>query len=50
VNVLVDNAPVLRVFQRYGWVLAVPTEDFSVASTEISAIGGMPGWIAASAG
>ena len=30
----------LCVLQRYGWVLAAPTEDFSVAFLEISAIGG----------
>jgi hypothetical protein len=40
----------LRLLQRYGWVLAAPTEDFSVAFLEISAAGGMPGWPAGSAG
>jgi hypothetical protein len=50
VVLLLDNTPMLRVLQRYGWVLAAPTEDFSVAFLEISAIGGMPGWPAVSAG
>jgi hypothetical protein len=40
----------LRLLQRYGWVLAAPIEDFSVAYLEISAIGGMPGWPMDSAG
>ena len=48
--VLLENAPMLRLLQRYGWVLAAPTEDFSVACLEISALGGMPGWPAESAG
>ncbi len=48
--VLLDNIPMLRLLQRYGWVLAAPTEDFSVASLEISAIGGMPGWPAGGTG
>lgn len=42
--VLLDNTPMLRLLQRYGWVLAAPIEDFSVACLEISTIGGMPGW------
>jgi L-amino acid N-acyltransferase YncA len=42
--VLLDNTPMLRLLQHYGWVLAAPIEDFSVAYLEISAIGGMPGW------
>jgi RimJ/RimL family protein N-acetyltransferase len=42
--VLLENTPMLRLLQRYGWVLAAPVEDFSVAYLEISAIGGMPGW------
>jgi GNAT superfamily N-acetyltransferase len=42
--VLLDNIPMLRLLQHYGWVLAAPTEDFSVACLEISAIGGMPRW------
>ena len=48
--VLLGNTPMLRLLQRYGWVLAAPTEDFSVAFLEISAIGGMPGWPSVSAG
>ena len=47
--VLLDNKPMLRLLQHYGWVLADATEDF-VASLEISAVGGMPGWPAESAG
>ena len=48
--VLLANTPMLRLLQRYGWVLADRTEDFSVAFLEISAAGGMPGWPAGSAG
>ena len=48
--VLLANTPMLRLLQRYGWALAAPTEDFSVAFLEISAAGGMPGWPADSAG
>lgn len=48
--VLLENVPMLRLLQHYGWVLAAPTEDFSVACLEISARGGMPGWPADSAG
>jgi L-amino acid N-acyltransferase YncA len=48
--VLLDNAPMLRLLQRYGWVLAAPTEEFCVARLEISVTGGMPGWPADSAG
>lgn len=48
--VLLANTPMLRLLQRHGWVLAAPTEDFSVAFLEISAAGGMPGWPADSAG
>jgi L-amino acid N-acyltransferase YncA len=48
--VLLENTPMLRLLQHYGWVLAAPTEDFSVACLEISAIGGMPGWPADGAG
>ena len=40
--VLLDNKPMLRLLQHYGWVLADATEDF-VACLEISAVGGMPG-------
>jgi GNAT superfamily N-acetyltransferase len=48
--VLLDNTPMLRLLQRYGCVLAAPTEDFSVAFLEVSAVGGMPGWPAGSEG
>ncbi len=48
--VLLENTPMLRLLQRYGWVLAEPIEDFSAAYLEISTIGGMPGWPADSAG
>ena len=48
--VLLANTAMLRLLQRFGWVLAAPTEDFSVAFLEISAVGGMPGWPAGSAG
>jgi GNAT superfamily N-acetyltransferase len=48
--VLLGNTPMLRLLQRYGWALADATEDFSVACLEISAVGGMPGWPARSAG
>ncbi len=48
--VLLENIPMLRLLQRYGWVLAAETEDFSVAYLEISAIGGMPGWPAGGTG
>lgn len=43
------NAPMLHLLEPYGWVLAAPTE-VSVASLEISAAGGMPGWPAAATG
>jgi L-amino acid N-acyltransferase YncA len=42
--VLLANTPMLRLLQSYGWVLAAPTEDFSVAFLEIATAGGMPGW------
>jgi L-amino acid N-acyltransferase YncA len=48
--VLLGNTPMLRLLQRYGWVLAGPTDDFTVAFLEISTVGGMPGWPAGSAG
>ena len=47
--VLLGNKPMLRLLQHYGWALADATED-SVACLEISAVGGMPGWPAQSAG
>jgi GNAT superfamily N-acetyltransferase len=49
-TVLLRNRPMLRLLQHYGWALADATEDFSVACLEISAVGGMPGWPAESAG
>ena len=48
--VLLANTPMLRLLRHYGWALADPTEDFSVAFLEISTAGGMPGWPAGSAG
>ena len=48
-TVLLDNKPMLRLLQHYGWTLAEATE-FSVAYLEISADGGMPGWPAEHAG
>jgi GNAT superfamily N-acetyltransferase len=42
--VMLDNGPMLRLLQHYGWALAGPTEDYVVACLEISTIGGMPGW------
>jgi L-amino acid N-acyltransferase YncA len=48
--VQMGNTPMLRLLQRYGWALAGPTEDFSVACLEISVVSGMPGWPADSAG
>jgi L-amino acid N-acyltransferase YncA len=42
--VLLTNTPMLRLLQHYGWALAAPTEDFSVAFLEISTAGGMPSW------
>ncbi len=48
--VLLGNKPMLRLLQHYGWALADATEDYSVACLEISAVGGMPGWPAESAG
>ena len=48
--VLLSNTAMLRLLQRYGWVLAAPVEEFSVACLEISVAGGMPGWPAGSAG
>jgi GNAT superfamily N-acetyltransferase len=48
--VLLANTPMLRLLQHYGWVLAAPTADFSVAFLEISTSGGMPGWPAGGAG
>ena len=48
--VLLDNIAMLRLLQRYGWVLAAATEEFSVACLEISVTGGMPGWPPGSAG
>lgn len=48
--VLLENVSMLRLLQHYGWVLADPVEDFSVACLEISAVGGMPGWPGGTAG
>jgi GNAT superfamily N-acetyltransferase len=43
------NGPMLHLLEPFGWVLAAPT-DLSVASLEISAVGGMPAWPAGAAG
>jgi GNAT superfamily N-acetyltransferase len=48
--VSLTNAAMLHLLEPYGWALAEATEDYSVACLEISAVGGMPGWPAASAG
>ena len=48
--VSLTKAAMLHLLAPYGWVLAEPTEDYSAACLEISAIGGMPGWPAAAAG
>ena len=42
--VLLGNLPMLRLLERYGWVVAAPVEDFAVASLDIATDGGMPGW------
>lgn len=42
--VSLSNGPMLRLLMKYGWTLAEPTDECAVASLEISAIGGMPGW------
>ncbi len=49
-TVRLDNAPMLRLLKHYGWVLAGPVADYFEACLEISAVGGMPGWPAASPG
>lgn len=41
--VSLNNAPMLRLLEPYGWILAEPT-DVATASLEISACGGTPGW------
>jgi RimJ/RimL family protein N-acetyltransferase len=48
--VLLSNTAMRRLLQRYGWVLAAPVEEFTVACLEISVDGGMPGWPAGSTG
>jgi GNAT superfamily N-acetyltransferase len=42
--ILLGNAPMLRLLQRHGCVLAAETEDYQVAYLEIATDGGMPGW------
>lgn len=42
--VSLTNGRMLRLLTRYAWTLAEPTDECSVASLEISAVGGMPGW------
>jgi GNAT superfamily N-acetyltransferase len=42
--VSLSNAAMLHLLAPYGWVLAEPTDECSIACLEISATGGMPGW------
>jgi acetyltransferase len=42
--VSLSNTAMLKLLAPYGWVLAEPTDDYSIACLEISAAGGMPGW------
>lgn len=49
-EVLASNTPMLRLLQRYGCAATAPADDSSEVCLEISAIGGMPGWPASSAG
>ncbi len=49
-EVLPGNIPMLRLLQRYGCAAIAPAEGSSEICLEISAIGGMPGWPANSAG
>ena len=42
--VSLSNGPMLRLLMKYGWTLAESADECAVASLEISAIGGMPGW------
>jgi acetyltransferase len=44
--VSLSNAAMLHLLAPYGWVLAEPTDEYSIACLEISATGGMPGWAA----
>lgn len=39
-----DNAPMLRLLGSRPWVLAEATDEYRMATLEISATGGMPGW------
>lgn len=48
--VSLDNAPMLRVLGRNPWVLAEATDEYRMATVEVSATGGMPGWPPASSG
>jgi len=48
--VLLENAPMLRLLEHYGWVLAAPVEDYTAAYLDIATDGGMPGWPPGSAG
>lgn len=48
--VSLGNIPMLRLLAAYRWVLAAPTEGFSVACLEFAVAGDMPGWPVGSAG
>ncbi len=49
-DVFLENAPMLRLMRRYGCAVSEPADDLNEIWLEISAIGGMPGWSAGSAG
>lgn len=49
-DVLAGNAAMVRLMRRHGYAVAAPAEDPDEACLEISAVGGMPGWPAGSAG
>lgn len=48
--VSLDNAPMLRLLQRRQWVLAEATDEYAMATLEISATGGVPRWPSAGTG
>lgn len=48
--VSLDNSPMLRLLGRDPWVLAEATDQCRMATLEISATGGVPGWPPASSG
>lgn len=45
-----DNAPMLRLLQRRQWVLAEATDEYAMATLEISTTGGVPRWPSAVTG